>query len=105
MQRADFDRANEKALLLGLSFNSRLFSSAGLSTFINIAHGTDAKDPATGLNLPDRTEYDITVDWKPPEGVLEGLWVRARYNHIDNEGDGANNYDYRLVLNYTLPFL
>ena len=105
LQRADFDRANEKALLLGLSFNSLLFSSSGLSTFINIAHGTDAKDPATGLALPDRTEYDITVDWKPPEGFLEGLWVRARYNHIDNEGDGVNNRDYRLILNYTLPFL
>jgi hypothetical protein len=57
------------------------------------------------LALPDRTEYDITVDWKPPEGILEGLWVRARYNHIDNVGDGERNRDYRLILNYTLPFL
>jgi len=105
IQRLDFDRANEKAMLLGLSYNTEFFSSLGLSSYINIAHGSDAKDPATGIGLPDRTEYDFTVDYKPPKGSLEGLWLRVRYNHIDTEGDGENVHDFRLIINYSVPLL
>ncbi len=59
----------------------------------------------TGIGLPDHTEYDITVDYKPPKGFLEGLWIRARYNRIDTEGDNTEVYDFRLIINYTMPFL
>jgi hypothetical protein len=105
IQRLDFDRANEKAVLFGLSFNSIFFSSAGISSFINIAHGTDAKNTFTGENLPDQTEYDLTVDYKPPRGMLKGLWVRARYARLDIEGDGENVRDIRIIVNYNIPFL
>jgi hypothetical protein len=105
IQRFSFDRANEKALLFGLSWNSLYFSPLGISSFINVVRGWDARDPATGLDLPDRTEYDITIDYKPPEGFLEGLWVRARYNFVEVKGDNENLRDMRLILNYTLPFL
>ena len=105
LQRYSFNRANEKALLFGLSWNSLYFSPLGISSFINIVHGRDARDPATGLDLPDRTEYDVTIDYKPPEGFLEGLWVRARYNFVEVKGDNENVRDLRLILNYTLPFL
>ncbi|MCZ6659130.1 MAG: OprD family outer membrane porin [Gammaproteobacteria bacterium] len=105
IQRLDFDRANEKSLLLGLSYNTNFFSSLGLSSYINIARGWDAEDPITGFDLPDRTEYDITVDYKPPAGFLEGLWVRMRYNYIDIEDDGEKVHDFRLIINYTIPFI
>ena len=105
IQRLDFDRANEKALLFGLSYNTEFFSSLGLSSFINIAHGWNAEDPATGLDSANRTEYDITVDYKPLAGFLEGLWIRARYNYIDIENDGDRVYDFRVIINYTLPVL
>lgn len=105
IQRLDFDRANEKAVLFGLSFNSIFFSSSGISSFINIAHGTDAKNTFTGENLPDHTEYDLTVDFKPPRGLLKGLWVRARYARLDIEGDGENVRDIRIIVNYSIPFL
>jgi hypothetical protein len=42
--------------LRGLSHNAWVFSSLGVSSFINIAHGTDAENPSTGKKLPDRTE-------------------------------------------------
>ena len=105
IQRFDFDRANEKALLFGLSYSTGPFSSYGFSSYINIAHGWDAEDPLTGLDLADRTEYDITVDYKPPKGFLEGLWVRFRYNYIDVEDDGEKVHDFRLIINYSVPFL
>jgi hypothetical protein len=105
IQRLDFDRAGEKSLLFGLSYNTEFFSSLGLSSYINIARGWDAENPTTGAGLPDRMEYDVTVDYKPPSGFLEGLWLRARYNWIDTDGDGENIHDFRLIINYTLPFL
>lgn len=105
IQRLDFDRANEKSLLLGFSYNTEFFSSLGLSSYVNLAHGWGAKNPLLGLDLPDRTEYDITIDYKPPEGFLEGLWIRARYNYIDIEDDGEKVYDFRLIVNYTIPFI
>ncbi len=99
------DRANEKAVLFGLSYNTEYFSSLGLSSYINIARGWDAEDPASGMNLPDRTEYDLTVDYKPPKGFFEGLWIRTRYNYVDTEQDSGNVHDFRLIVNYTIPFL
>jgi hypothetical protein len=103
IQRLNFDRAGEKAALFGISFNPE--SSLGLSSFVNIAHGWDAEDPMTGAKLPDRTEYDLTVDYKPPKGYLRGLWIRARYNYIDTDGDSEKVHDFRLIINYTLPFI
>ena len=105
VQRLDFDRAGEKALLFGLSYNTDFFSALGLSSYLNIVHGWDAENPATGMSLSDRTEYDFTLDYKPPGGFLEGLWVRARYNRIDTKGDNTEVYDFRLIINYTMPFL
>lgn len=105
IQRLDFDRAGEKSALLGFSYNTAYFSSLGLSSYVNIAHGWDAEDPLTGVSLPDRTEYDLTVDYKPPQGFLEGLWIRARFNYIDTDGDSDEVHDFRLIINYTLPFI
>jgi len=105
MMRLDFDRAGETAYMLSLSYNDEFWTSLGLSGWVSFTHGTNAEDAATGLDLPDRTEYDITVDYKPPGGFLEGLWVRARYNFIDTEGDNTKVYDFRLIVNYSLPFL
>jgi hypothetical protein len=105
VQRLDFDRANEKAVLLGISYNTSYFSALGLSSFVNIVHGYDAENPVFGLELPDRTEYDLTVDYKPPSGMFEGLWIRARYNYIDIEGDAERVHDFRLIIDYTIPFI
>jgi outer membrane porin, OprD family len=105
LMRGDFDRANERAFLVGLSFNSERFADLGLSGFANVAWGSDAKDPATGAPLPDRTEYDVTVDWKPPRLPLKGLWIRVRYGLVDDEGDGETNRDIRLILNYQFEFI
>jgi len=93
---------------LGLSYNTDFFSSLGLSSYINIARGVDAKLPLTGADLPNLNEYDITVDYKPPEGLLEGLWLRARAAFLNIDGDGENRTsvkDYRFIINYSIPLL
>jgi hypothetical protein len=105
IQRLDFDRANEEAFLLGLSYNTEFFSSLGLSSYANIGHGRNAESTVTGEPLPDRTEYDLTVDYKPPTGLFEGLWLRLRYAYVDVEGDSDTVRDIRVILNYEIPLL
>ncbi len=105
IQRLDFDRPNEEAFLLGLSYNPDFFSSLGLSSYANIGYGRNAVSALTGEPLPDRIEYDLTVDYKPATGLLEGLWLRLRYAHVDVDGDGATVRDIRVILNYEIPLL
>lgn len=105
IQRSDFDAANERAVMLGFSYNTEYFSSMGLSSFVNIAHGWDGRIATEGINLPDRTEYNLTVDYKPPSGTLQGLWVRLRWAHLDIERDGKTVRDVRLIVNYQLPLI
>ena len=59
----------------------------------------------TGADLPDRTEYNLTVDYKPPLGLLQGLWLRLRYAQLDIEGDGETVRDIRIIMNYDFPIL
>jgi len=105
IQRSDFDSAGERAVLLGLSYNPEYFTSLGWSSFFNVAHGWDRRLASENLELPDRTEYNWTLDYKPPEGMLRGLWLRFRWAHVDVEGDGGSVRDLRLILNYDLSLL
>jgi hypothetical protein len=97
----NFDRAREKAWLVGMSYNFKGLGLDGLSTFANIAHGNtpDSGSKAT----PDETEYDLTIDYRFKKGALKGLWARVRGAYIDQDEDVANGddfFDFRIILNY-----
>lgn len=97
----NFDRAGEKAVLLGLSYNFKGLGLNGLSSFANIAHGNT---PDSGANAsPDETEYDLTIDYRFRKGTLDGLWARVRGAYIDQDDNapGADDFfDFRIILNY-----
>ncbi len=103
LMRQDFDRANEIGFLVGLSYDFSRLGLPGLSAFSNFAWGNNAEDSNTKENLPDATEYDFTVDYRPKMGALSGLWLRMRYAYVDFEG-GENTEETRVILNYELPF-
>lgn len=105
IQRSDFDTANERAIMLGLSYNTAYFSAMGLSSSVNIARGWDGRIATEGIDLPDRTEYNLTVDYKPPTGPLKGLWLRLRWAHLDIDRDGDTARDIRVIVNYQLPLI
>jgi len=97
----NFDRAGEKAFLVGMSYNFKGLGLNGLSTFANIAHGNT---PDSGANAsPDETEYDLTIDYRFKKGIANGLWARVRGAYIDQDDDapGADDFfDFRIILNY-----
>jgi hypothetical protein len=100
----DFDRAGEKAWHLGLSYDFAPIGWNGLSGFVSYTSGDT---PDSGRNASsDQDELDLTIDMKPPAGMLQGLWLRARAAFVDQHGAGARDVaDYRLILNYELPLL
>ena len=77
----DFDRANEKAFLIGAAYDFSNVITKGLSANVNLVWGKDAINPSNGREAPDQGEYDLTVDYRPPGKYLaffKGVWFRAR---------------------------
>jgi hypothetical protein len=104
----DFNRANEKAVLVGLAYDFSRALARGLSANTNVAWGWDAIDPRTRDKAPNQTEYDVTVDYRPPwvlPAFLKGLWFRARAAVLDQEDARRTGYQFRLILNWERDLL
>ncbi len=102
--RFDFDLAGENAFLVGLSYNFAGFGFDEWSFFTNIAHGIDAENSQTNTPLPDRTEYDFTVDYYPKKGLLKDFWIRLRGAILDVNTQNLA-HDFRVILNYRINIL
>jgi len=102
----DFDRAGEKAWMLGMSYDFKRVGPGNLSLFANVVHGDT---PDSGANAsPDETEYDLTVDYRIKEGRAKNLWVRVRGAYIDQDekvAAGDDFFDFRIIINYDLNLL
>ena len=101
----NFNRAGENAFLIGLSHDLTNEAIDGLSFFVNYAIGYDAINPENKEELPDQKEFNITVDYKPENLVIRGLWIRIRYANVNFSGDLDSINDFRIILNYNLPLL
>jgi hypothetical protein len=106
----DFQRADEKAVLVGAAYDFSSLITPGLSGFVNVAWGWDAIDPKTRAAAPDQTEYDFTIDYRPPKGFLmfpitRNLWLRMRGVILDREDSDQLGYQVRLILNWEIPIL
>ncbi len=69
----NFNRAGEKAFLVGFSHDFDLENIDGLSFFTNYAIGYDAVNSGDGSSLPNQREFDITVDYRPENTKARGL--------------------------------
>lgn len=100
----DFDRADEDALLIGMSTDFRSLNLKGLGAYVNYAVGNT---PDSGRNAsPDQKEFDITLEYRREEGLLQGLSMRLRYAKVNHDGINANDVsDLRAIVNYTLPLM
>jgi hypothetical protein len=94
----NFDRARERSWRIGFSNRLDWTGVEGLSFVLNYAQGEGARDPSTGADLPRRRETDLTLDYRPKAGKLEGLWLRLRTAH-GRDGDDWKR-ELRVILNY-----
>jgi hypothetical protein len=100
MMLFEFDRANENAWLAGASYRLDALGLPSWSFVVNHVEGEAARDFLSHDALDSRRETDITIDYRPKRGNLDGLWLRLRYA----EGaDGARKLaQWRLILNYEI---
>jgi len=100
----DFNRADEDALLVGLSYNLKFLGLDGFSFFTNYARGNT---PDSGENTsPDQQEIDLTVDYRFKRDYLKGLWLRVRGAYLNQDGPEGNDVkEFRAIINYELPVL
>jgi len=92
-------------------YSSSTRRPSGLSDsriFCNIAWGWDAIDPKTRASAPDQTEYDLTVDYRPPfkfPAFLQGMWLRVRGAILDQENADQLGWQVRIILNWERDLL
>lgn len=101
MQR-NFNRADEDAWLVGLSYDFKALGAPGLSAFVNYAHGNGARDSASREHQPDQSEVDLTFDYRFHEEWVPGLWLRLRGSFLHREKDNDVT-ELRVIVNYEFP--
>lgn len=100
----DFNRAGEDAWLLGLAYDFAEVGWNGISGYVNYAEGYVPDSDSSGA--PDQTELDVTLDIRPTNAVVDGLWLRLRHARVDQDGRFADDVrDWRAILNYEVPLL
>jgi len=102
MQRT-FNRADEKALLLSLSYDFARIGVKNLSSILNFAAAFGGKD--LGERLGNAREIDLTLDYKVEEGPLKNFWLRVRGSWLDEESADMKGTDVRVILRYDFPVI
>ena len=99
----DFNRPEETAWLLGGSADLSHWGMKGLK--INVKY-TEGDTPDCGASAsPDQNEWDLNLDYSPPQPVLAGLGLRLRLGRVEQQDscigqDARDVTDIRLILNY-----
>jgi len=101
MQRT-FNQADEKALLVSLSYNFSELGVEDLSVIANFAQGWDSR---VAGRRGDAREIDFTIDYRIGSGRLESLWLRLRASWLDEKIAPHNGTDFRVILRYELPVI
>mgnify|MGYP001194131204 CR=1 FL=1 len=97
---SDFDRPEETAIRVGLSYDFADLGLDGLSAFANYAHGDV---PQKGRYAGDnQDEWNVTVDYRPEKTLFKDLWFRVRLGW--NERDDQRREEYRFIVNYSRTF-
>jgi hypothetical protein len=101
MQRT-FNRADEKALLVSLSYDFERFGAKGLSLIMNFVAAFDGEMDG---EQADAQELDVTTDYRLTDGPLENLWLRVRASWLRDELSDREATEVRVILRYDLPLL
>lgn len=102
----DFDRANERAFQVGITYDFAGIGIPGLTFLASGTFGSGALDAVTGLPLSQNNEYDFDLMYqvaaKSAPEWLKPLRLRGRMAHVDQwfNGTYAQINDYRVILNY-----
>ncbi|MBU1349414.1 OprD family porin [Patescibacteria group bacterium] len=99
-----FNRAAEQCWVAGLSYDFGRIGLKGVSGFVNYGRGYT---PDQGQNAaPDQDELDLTLDYRPKDGAMQGFWLRLRAAFVDQGGaKAADVTEYQFICNYDFNLL
>jgi hypothetical protein len=99
----DSSRAGEDAVLGSLSYHFNNWNLPGLSaTAVGVYYWNAVSTPSSPQ--PNQTEVDLYLDYKPPKGVLQGLWFRLQPNWEWNAGGGTTT-QWRAIVYWEVPLI
>lgn len=106
----DFDRANERAWQVGLTYDFTGIGLRRLTFLASATFGHGAINASTHAPLSNNNEYDFDLIYQvAPDAApdwLRPLQLRGRMGLVDQTQNGITTYinDYRLILNYEVKF-
>jgi hypothetical protein len=104
----NFSRAGEQAFMIKGSYNFARLGLEDVAAYTLWTHGWGAVDPTTKNPVYQLNEYDLDLQWRPKGGILDRLWFRARYAHVDARGGAPSGYpinEVRFIVNYDFQLL
>ena len=102
MMQRSFTRANEKAVLVSLSYDFSTLGAEGLTVIANVVAGWDGRILGTGPD--DAQELDVTIDYRP-QGRFDGFWLRLRGSWLHEDRFHRHGTDVRVILRYDFPLI
>jgi hypothetical protein len=106
----DFDRANERAVQIGATYDFAGLGIDGLTFRGSATLGSGAINPDTGANLTQNTEFDLDLEYRFARAAwpdwLKPLALRGRAGLVQENlnGQPSSSNEYRLILNYEVSF-
>ena len=109
MQQVSFDNAGEKAFGGSLAYDfGYAFSQYGLSGVSAGAwytQGWGAINPTTNVGIPNRSELDLWIQYRPSEGPLKGFRLKTQFSDLWQEGNVRTvQPEFRFIIDYTVLF-
>ncbi len=102
LMQSTFTRADEKALLVSLSYDLSGLGLPEVSTILNLVAAWDGEIRDRHRNSQ---ELNATIDYRLQRGELRNLWFRARVSWLHEEGSPEDGTNFRLILRYDFPIL
>jgi len=104
MMISDFDRAGERSMGIGLTYDFSEVGLKGVSANTSYIIGSTPNSGAAAS--PDADEFNFTIDYRPASEIVENVWLRFRYAHNNQSKSlgGADITDWRFILNYSFEF-
>jgi hypothetical protein len=109
MQQISFDNAGEKAfggsIAYDFGYAFKDIGLSGLTTGAWYTQGWGALDPTTNLAIPNRSELDLWIQYRPTEGPLKGLRIKTQYGNVWQDGNVRSTQpEFRFIVDYTVLF-
>ena len=101
----DFDRANEKAWLVGLAYDFKTVGLPGLTASLEYSQGTAAINPQTRAPAPNEREVDLNRSYRFLEGRFRGRSFDWEWGFLKYTNSGQLGQQLRLILNHEFHLL